>query len=183
MLAFLASFRDLCLFRRGPEDMPYAPRLLAALLVASIVVQTAFDIHFGAGPAIVVAVAAGWLAMLALLHLLLRGRGMPERFVQAATALVAVKLVLDVIVYPLALSLPLRQILAHPTSPASLTGFQGFALVAVGALGVWQLCVWTSIYRRSLGLSLPAAILVLLLTLFVNWLVAGVFGAIIGGLA
>ena len=73
---FLASLFDLCRFRRGPEDMPWAPGLLVALLVGCVVIQSAFEVHYGAKPAIAAAVLAGWLAVLALLKILLR-RGLP----------------------------------------------------------------------------------------------------------
>jgi hypothetical protein len=181
---FLASLFDLCRFQRGPEDMPYAPRLLVALLAGCVAVQSAFELHYGAKPVIVVAVAAGWLAVLGLLRILLRGRGKPERFMQTATALASVTLLFDIVVYPLALLLPLQQILAHQAAAElTLSGAQTLAMFAIAALGVWELCVWVATLRRSLELTLAGAVLMFLLLLIVNRLVAGVFAVAFGGLA
>ena len=171
---FLSSLRDICLFRRGPEDMPYAPRLLIAVLVACAAVQAAFDWHNDAGPGLVVAAWCGGLAVVAVVFLLLRGRGKPERFVQTMTALATVKLLFDAVVYPLALLLPLKQLLAHPTDPGVLTSGQALVMVLVAGLGVWELCIWIGTLRRSLEIPLAGAVLVFLLLFFVNSIVLGI---------
>ena len=183
MRGFFASLFDLCRFRRGPEDMPWAPGLLVALLVGCVVIQSAFEVHYGAKPAIAAAVLAGWLAVLALLKILLRGRGKPERFVQTATALASVTLLFDIVVYPLALLLPLQQILARQAADLALSGAQTLAMFVIGILSVWELCVWIGTLRRSLELTLAGAVLMFLLLLIVNRLVAGIFAVALGGLA
>jgi len=181
---FLASLFDLCRFRRGPEDMPWAPGLLVALLAGCVVIQSAFEAHYGAQPAIVGAGLAGRLAGVGLLKILLRGRGKPERFVQTATALASVTLLFDIIVYPLALLLPLQQILAREAAAdLALSGAQTLAMFVIGILSVWELCVWIGTLRRSLELTLAGAVLMFLLLLIVNRLVAGVVAVALGGLA
>lgn len=176
---FLTGLRDICLFRRGPEDMPYAPRLLVALLVACAVVQMAFDLHNGAKPGMAGASLLGGLAVVGMLFVLLRGRGKSERFVQAATAFAAVKLLFDLVVYPLALLLPLKQVLAR-FDPASLNGNQTLVMLAIAALGIWELCVWIGVLRRSLDLPVAGGVLVFMLLFFVNSIVLGIGAGLTG---
>jgi hypothetical protein len=182
--SFLASLFDLCRFRRGPEDMPYAPWLLVALLVASGALQLGFNLHDRLKPALVAAAPVGGLAMIGVVFLLLRGRGMTERFVQTATALTAVNLLFDIPIKLLTLLLPMQVLEAYWTSSGAklpaLTGVQTFVMMAVAALGVWQLCVWIGTLRRSLGLTLAAGVLVFLLLVFVNLVVAALVVDVIG---
>lgn len=176
---FITSLRDICLFRRGPEDMPYAPRLLIALLVACAAVEVVFDLHNGAQPGMVAAALAGGLAVIGMLFVLLRGRGKPERFVQTATAFTAVKLLFDIVVYPLALLLPLQQIFKH-FDPAEISGHLTLVMLAVAVLGVWELCVWIGLLRRSLEIPVAGGVLVFLLLFFVNSIVLGIGAGIAG---
>ncbi|HEX5961200.1 MAG TPA: hypothetical protein VFY97_08135 [Rhodanobacteraceae bacterium] len=184
MPAFLASLADLCRFRGGPEDLPYAPRLLVALLVACGVLQALFNLHQGASPALAAAALPGGLAALGMLFLLLRGRGKVERFVQTATSLTAVYLLFGIVTDALALLLPLQawreQLLAHPEQPPAFTGQQILVLLVIFALGIWQLCIWIRILRRSLDASLAGAILVFLLLLIVDWVVVRLAAAAVG---
>lgn len=176
---FFASLRDICLFRRGPEDMPYAPRLLIALLIACAVVQLAFDLHNGATTGMAGAALVGGLAVIGMLFLLLRGRGKSERFVQTATAFTAVKLLFDIAVYPLALLLPLKQILAR-FDATDLSGSQTLVMLTVAVLGVWELCVCIGLLRRSLEIPVAGGVLVFLLLFFVNSIVLGIGAGLTG---
>ncbi|TAN08346.1 MAG: hypothetical protein EPN38_02370 [Rhodanobacteraceae bacterium] len=180
----LTSLIDLCRFRRGPEDVPYAPRALIALLIAAGTLQVAFNLHNGARPGLVAAAVAGSLAVVGGVFVLLRSRDKSARFVQTLTALAAVYLVFGIVTDALALFLPLRalreEILQHPGHPPALTGANVLVLMAVFALGVWQLCVWIRILRRALEVSLAGAVLGFLLLLLVDWVVTGLAAAAIG---
>lgn len=182
--ALLASVVDLCRFRRGPDDVPYAPRWLIALLVAGGVLQALFNLHNGATPAMVAAALVGSLATIGVLFLLLRNRGKAERFVQTMTALAAVYLVFGIVTDALALALPLRQLrdelLHHQGQPPALTGANMLILLAVFVLGVWQLCVWIRVLRRALEASLPGAVLVFLLLLLSDMVATGLAAAALG---
>jgi hypothetical protein len=186
LLAFLTNVRDVCLFRRGPEDTPYSPGLLIGLLLACGVLQVLFDLDTGAPPALTAAALLGGLAVVGVLFLLLRGRGKPERFVQTATVVAAVYLVFGIVANALALTLPLasmrKELLKHSSHLPELTGGQDLVLLAIAALGIWQLCVWIGILRRALEVPRLGAIVLFLLLLCVNWIVAGIFAAVVGSL-
>lgn len=185
--AFFASLSGLCRFRRGPEDLPYAPRLLVALLVGCGLLDVLFGWYQGANAGMLAAALLGELAVLGVVFAVLRGRGKSERFVQTVTGLAAIYLLFGIVTDALALSLPLKvlreQFFAHPEQPPTLTGGQTVVVLLVSALGIWQLCVWVRILRLALEVPLVGAVLVFLLLLFVNWLVTGMFVAAMGAAA
>jgi hypothetical protein len=182
--AFLASLFDLCRFRHGPEDVPYAPWLLVALLVASGVLQVGFNLHDGLKPPLVAGAPFGGLMAIGTVFLLLRGRGMAERFVQTATALVAVNLLFDLPIKLLTLLLPMQALeeywLSRGAQVPALTGAQTLVMMVVAVLGVWQLCVWIGTLRRALEIPLAGGLLVFLLLVFVNLVAAALVASVIG---
>ncbi|MGH8145188.1 MAG: hypothetical protein ACREPY_02555 [Rhodanobacteraceae bacterium] len=181
MLAFLASIRDLCLFRRGPEDLPYSPALLIALLIASVVIEGLFDAYRGVQPLLMPVALAGTLATLGVLFLVLRGRRKPERFMQTALALVTTSLLFELIVLPLSLLvMPFAQAAAHATNPPNPTQAQALALLAMFAFAIWQICISVNILRRALEIPIVGGVLVLLLLVCVNWIVVSLGAHLVG---
>jgi hypothetical protein len=181
LLAFLASVRDVCLFRSGPEDMPYSPRLLVALLVASALFASLFDVRFrDVKVAVVLASVLGTLATLYVLYGLLRLRGKAERFVQTALALVATSFLFELIVMPLLLLVPLPAAGAQTLQPEDVTGGQMLAAFAVFAFAIWQVCITVSILRRALDIPVAGGVLALLLLACTNFIVAALGSYLIG---
>jgi hypothetical protein len=184
LLGVLASVRDLCLFRGGPEEMPYSPRLLVGLLVACGVVQVVFNLRDGVQPALAAGAVIGSLAIIVTVFLLLRRRGKSERFVQTTTALAVVYLLYDVVSNLLTLLLPMdelrKQLTSQPPHLPALSGPQTLAMVVIAALGIWQLCLWVGILRRSLEIPVAGGVLVFLLLVFVNLVATAVAASVIG---
>lgn len=181
MLALLASVRDLCLFRRGPEDMPYSPPLLVGLLVASALFGSLFDLRFhDASVAVVLASLPGTLATLYVLHELLRLRGKAERFVQTALALTATSFLFELIAMPLLLLVPLPVAGGRPTQAAQVNGAQLLAALAVFAFAIWQVCISVSILRRAMDAPVAGGVLVLLLLACTNFIVVALAAYLIG---
>lgn len=169
-----ARVRDLCLFRGGPQDLPYAPRVLIALLVASAILEAAFDLRSGSSVAVIVGANFGTLVALGALALMLRWRGKPARFVQAALGLAATGFLFELIALPLAL------IVGHPTDPASLKGTQIVAALVLFALLVWQACIAANILRQALEIPLAAGVLALLALGFVDLFASGLIAVLLG---
>jgi len=183
LLALLASIRDLCLFRRGPEDMPYSPWLLVGLLVASALFASLFDVQLrNASPALVLASVLGTLATLYVLYGLLRLRGKAERFVQTALALAATSFLFELIAMPLLLLVPLPTAGTQPVQPQNVTGAQMLAAFAVFGFAIWQVCISVSILRRAMEVPVAGGVLVLLLLACTNFIVAAA-GSYLFGLA
>lgn len=182
--AFFAVLLGICRFRRGPEDMPYSPPLLVALLIGCGVLQVGFNVYNGAAPGVAAAVLVGGLGLVGALYLLLRGRGKSLRFVQTMTALAAVYLsfgvVIDALISWLSLAALSKQVIEHPEHPPELTGLQTLMIPAVVALVVWQFCVFVAILRRAMEGSVAGAVLVLLLLFLVDWFVASLVASAMG---
>jgi hypothetical protein len=181
---FFAVLLGVCRFRRGPEDMPYSPPLLIALLVACGALQAYFNVYNGAAPGVAAAVVVGGLGLIGAVYLLLRGRGKSLRFVQTMTALAAAYLVFGVVVDALISGLSLaalsKQVLEHPDHPPALTTLQTLMIPAVVALVIWQFCVFVGILRRALEIPVVGAVLVLLLLFLVDWFVASLVASAMG---
>lgn len=184
MRAFLANLRDLCLFRRGPEDMPYSPPLLVGLLAACGALMGWFALHNGASGRMVVAALAGGLGTVAMVFVVLRWRGKSARFVQAMTALAAVyllfNLVADLLVVRMDLPALMKQMLEHPQQPPVFSGTQTLLLLGFSILGFWQFFVMAGIVRRSAEVSLAGALLIMILWVVVDWFVAGMAAGLLG---
>lgn len=182
--SFFAVLLGSCRFRRGPEDMPYSPPLLIALLVACGALQAGFNIYNGAAPGVAAAVLVGGAALVGALYLLLRGRGKALRFVQTMTALAAVYLlfgvIIDALISGLSLAALSKQVLEHPEHPPALTTLQALVVPAVVVLVIWQFCVFAGILRRALEVPVAGAVLVLLLLFLVDWFVASLVATAMG---
>jgi hypothetical protein len=182
--AFFPVLLGICRFRRGPEDMPYSPPLLVALLIGCGALQVGFNVYNGAAPGVAVAVLVGGLGLVGALYLLLRGRGKSLRFVQTMTALAAVYLlfgvVIDALISALSLAALGKQVIEHPENPPELTALQTLMAPLVVVLVVWQFCVFVGVLRRAMEGSVAGGVLVLLLLFLVEWFVASLVASVMG---
>lgn len=146
MKPLFTLFWQLCVFRRGPQDVPYSPVLLAVLVLAELLLgaaiigqlETAYMGHQMMG--MVVALGA-WLAMV---WGLLRFKGLEARYVQAMTACLGTDLLLSAFTVPLQL-----YILSLPLD----TGEGTWARVALLLTLIWDILVKGRIYSAALGLG------------------------------
>ncbi|MET0227076.1 MAG: hypothetical protein ABW187_11580 [Dokdonella sp.] len=145
--AFIKTVVELCRFRRAPQDIPYSPRLLGVLLVAS----TLFDLAVGAATGDAEGAFAHSLLssalVLALCWTALAIRRLNHRYVQTATALVACGLLISLVQLPIAL-------LLQPSAPkteAASSLLLPFLLswIALGVL-VWQIMIYAHIMRHAM---------------------------------
>ena len=137
--------RDLCQLRRGPEEMPYSKRLFATLVGASIALDIASGIALGEPSHVLGRSLVSTGLVLALCGIALGIRGLGNRYVQTASALVACSMFFSLLVLPLAW-------LAGPTPspPAQLSPTQVLIGWAVLAIVLWSLLVAAHIIRRAL---------------------------------
>ena len=150
---------DLCLFRRGPQDVPYSPALARGLVLA---LAGAGFLHLqiggnaGSGLAQVVFSVA---LSVALPWLLLRAFGRSERYVQTLIALVGTGVLATLVYLPLAW-LAVEYPLADATTPPTRLQFA----LAFGSLvlAAWKLTINGHIWRQALEWPLGAGIAVAL---------------------
>lgn len=163
---------DICRLRRGPQDLPYSPRLLLLVCAFSLGLQLAI--------AYVLAVeqdtlGAGVLSLafqLGVLYLLLNLRGVRSRFVQTALALLSCALLFILLSLPIALLAGDR-----PLAPEQMTPLQVLLGLISLPLLIWKITVDAHILRHSLNVPFLAGIGIAVL-----WLIAELaLGAATGG--
>jgi hypothetical protein len=161
----LPLIRDLVLLRRGPQDLPYSPALLALLVGATLVLDAVLAEHIvQVGLA---RMAFSLLPVLALTWLALRIGEKSARFVQAATSAVAAGLVLTLLAIPVLLGIG-----TLPADPKQLTRAQSLFVLLALLFQVWDLAVVGHILRHALDLKLRLGVLVAVVIYAVD-LVAG----------
>lgn len=160
--SLLERVLELCLLRRGPQDLPYSPALLAGLLVAGTAVDVVAgamrgSIEGGLGRSLLSSAVVLGLCWVALAIRRLR-----SRFVQAAIGLLASSLAFSIVLLPLAaLSGP------APARPEDMTPSQLLIGWFVLGLFVWQVAVAAHVMRHAL--DAPFAFALLLVS---TWMVA-----------
>ena len=145
-LAYIANLiRDLCLLRRGPEDMPHSNVLFGTLVGASIVLDIATGSLLEGTADVLPRSLVSTGLLLALCWTALTMRHLGNRYVQTASALIACSMFFSLLILPLAW-------LAGPTPapPAQLTPLQVLLGWGMLAIVVWNLAVNAHIVRRAL---------------------------------
>jgi hypothetical protein len=173
MNALLAQLRDLLLLRRGPQDIPYSPQLLAMLCVVAVVVDHALAATVVEGGAPSSRVLFSLALLVGLPALALQMANLGARWVQTATALVATGIVFSLVALPVVAGVG-----RLPEDPTQLSGTQVlFGWLSI-ALLAWQVAVKGSIFRHALGVPLRAGVM-LAIAFFAIELVLGI--ALFGG--
>ena len=170
MAALLRQLIELCLLKRGPQDLPYSPPALSAVGAGLVAVQLAFGATQGLQAAGLAGRAFVTLFMLfAVVPALLRWRGFGNRALQTQLALAGSSLLFALAMLPTAVAL-----LPHAQDPDPPPQVLGFALAAI-VLFFWKLRVDAAIWRQALeirpgqayalalGLVIADTLLVLLL--------------------
>ncbi|MEO5622255.1 MAG: hypothetical protein ABJB02_07350 [Dokdonella sp.] len=164
---------DLCRWRGGPQDFPFAPRLLAGLFVAGLaldlLVASALDddAHALARSVLSSGIVLGlcWVALAI--------RGVRNRYVQTATALLACSLAFSLLQLPLALLAG-----PAPAPTAELSTLQVLIGWMTLALFVWQVSVDAHIMRQAMDASFGLAFALILSWVLAYWALDRiVFGA------
>ena len=167
----LNLFVDICLLRAGPQALPASFSLLlmaalAGLVSGALVIASSFG-------GLTAALGAQALDLL-LIALLLRGalivRGLPARFVQAASALYGCGVVINLATMPV-------QLMIGREAEDTLVGELGLLFYLL--LLIWALVVVAHILRHALEIRFSGGLLLSLgYFLAVNWLVQLFFSVV-----
>lgn len=150
----LRQLVDITLLKRGPEELPASSGVLAATVAAYVVVGlvAAALLPAESGNALpLLAVSSGMLLLWT--WLLLRMARRPERFLQTATALFGVQLVLS----PLAM---VPQAFLGPD--LDLNQPPGWPILVLFALGVWALVAKARAFKAATDWTMFACVMVML---------------------
>jgi hypothetical protein len=170
--------RDILTFKRGPQDLPYAPNLTVAVIVVLMLIQLAVA-AYGGRPVteIVPRLIVSNLLPIGILYLLLHARQLNGRFMQTLLAQA-----LSGIAF-LALIVPLLTLIGDidPKTTQLLKPGQALAALLFLAAALWKLGVEAHILRHSLDVPFFAGVLITILIGVANLIVhAALFGERVG---
>lgn len=167
MKSLLDLLRDLMLFRRGPQDLPFSTSLLAGACVVGFALDAFVASRFQQMADAVPRVAFSLAALLLLPWIALKLAKLEARYAQTATALVATSAMFTLLTVPVLLGVG-----KLPTDPKDLTAAQAllgwFSLLLVG----WQLAVRGHILRHALDLPMRLGVLIAVVFFAVELIVA-----------
>ena len=150
MQALIAFFFELCLLRRGPQDLPASEALFRLVLVADIAAGVLVGVTGGVHPLVGFAQSVLEISLtLSLLYGALRLAGHPARFNQSAIALLGTGALIGVLALP---AVALSAMGGGETDAATLGTF-----LLVGLL-CWSILVTGHIVRHTFALSLGQGI-------------------------
>lgn len=167
---------SLALFRSGPEEMPYSPRLTRAIVLAAVLVVVLMLSPVTPLPLAVATGVGGAAGMAVFLRRLLAGRGLINRFEQALASQLLVGVLFALAMWPAFAALaPLMQELMKdpqalekigrgeplPVDPPAWAGLWSDVLF------IWSLAASARINRLAAGLTPLSGWLQTVLSLFV----------------
>lgn len=173
MPPFVYVIRDICLLRRGPQDLPYSVLLLLGVAAACIALQLGVAVARGVPVGSVFAGALLWLMFtLGALNIVLTLRGLRNRFVQAATALLGCALAFTL------LSLPIALLVGDPpTSGDKMTPLQLLLGLVSLPLLIWKVVVDAHVFRHSFDIPFVSGVVIALLWIIAAMALANISGA------
>ena len=146
---------DLCRFRRGPQDLPFSPSLARALVIADAGAGLLYLQVVKAGDGGIARLAMSLIIALLLPWVLLRSRGLGDRYVQTLTALIGTGVLFTLAYLPvawLAADLPPPEPDAIPSRKQLVVAWLTLGLVA------WKLAINGHIWRHAMNWPLAAGI-------------------------
>lgn len=146
---------DLCLLKRGPQDLPHWPALTVAALLAAVALEAYSASVLGSTALLPASMLLSAIFALVAPWAILRVRRVEARYWQTLFALIATGLLFSLLALPLLVALgPL-----DPENLPTLTPVVGWGIVL---LAVWRLVVSGHIWRHALDVPLPVGVLIAL---------------------
>ncbi len=140
-------FWEICLLRKGPQDVPSAAVLFWLLLVAGFIVDLIMAVNFVSWQNALLVVLANTVLLFGVVVLLLVMLGYAARIMQTLTTLIGTGLVFSVIRMPLIIVIKLMP-------DDGETGIFGFLEIFIL---IWSLVVIAHILRHALSIQLMLA--------------------------
>lgn len=157
MMDLLRLYGQIALLRRGPQDVPASPVLLAGTVLAFFAVNAAVSVLLPPFPGPwLLHLLVEVLFLLAWYAVLLRALKKPERFLQTVTALFGYQLVLSPLL--IASSWLVQRFQQQPDSTLLLP-----VLVMALGLAIWLIAAGGHIVKAALEWAMPASVALVIL--------------------
>lgn len=154
MAALLREVLEVCLLRRGPQDLTFSPPAVTAFAVALVALQLAFAAFHDMPPAALAARALVTVLMLFGATLgLLRLRGMANRGTQTLLALAGTEVLFAL------LTMPMLVVVQPHLGSESPPGEVLLVMLAAVFTFFWKVRVNASIWRQALEIPVSASYL------------------------
>jgi hypothetical protein len=158
--ALLREILEVCLLRRGPQDLPYSPPAVLASGVALVALQLAFATYHEVAPGALAARALVTVLMVfGATVTLLRLRNLANRTAQTLLAVTGIEVLFALVTMPMLMVVQPHLGSENPPGSALVV-----MLAAVFAF-FWKLRVNAAIWRQALEIPMSAAYLLTLLWL------------------
>ena len=151
MSALIRLFWDICTFQRGPQDTPYSTFLFGSLLLINLALEFAtFLVPDGKGVTTPVSRVIPYLLVdavssMGLVYLALWIHGHAARTLQTITTLLGVGIVITIA------QLPLNFLASNAGDQVNM---QTMFYLGTMAVFIWQLALYTHIFRHALSTSI-----------------------------
>jgi hypothetical protein len=156
---------DICCLRRGPQDLPYSRLVLGVLCAATLGLEVLVAALLGSEQGSIGVGIAALGVYLTVIYLLLTLRGMANRFVQTASALIGCAIVFNLIILPVELLFG-----TPPDTAQKMSSLQSVLSLVMLLILSWKLMVDANIYRHSLNVPFFTGMLVAL-----GWFLAALY--------
>jgi hypothetical protein len=160
----IAVLFDLCLLKRGPQDLPHHPALTLIALAAAVALEAYSATVLGSTAMLPGSMLLSAIFALAAPWAILRVRRVEARYWQTLFALVATGLMFSLLALPLLVAL-------GPLDPDKLPALNPVIGWGIVVLAVWRLVVAGHIWRNALDIPLPIGVLVALGTFMAELLI------------
>ncbi|MDG4549555.1 MAG: hypothetical protein P9F19_04855 [Candidatus Contendobacter sp.] len=167
MRALFELFLDICLFRKGPQDVPAGMALLKLCLLGYGLSGLAVLLLSTPAPVAILQILLDLVLLAGLLHLALLARRHPRRFEQTLSALTGTGTLMGLLALPMMVWI-VRQ---GPNGDTQLP-----ALLLLGLMA-WSITVMAHILRQALDIPVWAGALGALGYTFLSWMLTGWIGA------
>jgi hypothetical protein len=154
--------------RGDVQEVPYSPQRLVALFIAAGALDGLTGLALGQADTALAHSLVGGSLVLALCWIALRIRGLGQRFVQTATALVACGFLVSLVQLPLAQLFSPAGVEGAAT-PNAMSGLQTLVRLGLLATLAWQTLVYAHVMRQAMEATFGFA-----LTLVITWVIASV---------
>ncbi|MDS4028464.1 MAG: hypothetical protein RKO66_00080 [Candidatus Contendobacter sp.] len=167
MRALFELFLDICLFRKGPQDVPAGMALLKLCLLGYGLSGLALLLLSTPAPVAILQILLDLVLLAGLLHLALLARRHPQRFEQTLSALTGTGTLMGLLALPVMVWI-VRQ---GPSGDTQLPALLWLGLMA------WSITVMAHILRQALDIPVWAGALGALGYTFLSWMLTGWIGA------
>lgn len=152
---------DICLLKRGPQDLPHQSGLTLALLLGALALEAYSASLVSSSPLLFSSVVLSGAFALAATWAILRMRRVESRYWQTLLALVSTGLLFSLLALPLLVAV-------GPLDPDNMPQFSPLVGLGIVILATWRLLVAGHIWRHALEVPLPVGVLVALGTFMVE---------------